>query len=290
MIDTIFLQVVEEKGAKERQQEKEEYPAKSQEGHAKVKSDQADQESAKLLESVGTRQEDITIPSKKRQKKPRKPIIDIEEEEIAEKPKPAKPARVKDTSKGQERELSANHATEKEDNESGAEIPEEELKESLKESSKKKKDVGVKKTSADEETIKRLKSYINKCGVRKVWAKELKDCKTSKSQINKLKSMLEDLGVHGRPTIEKCQKVKAERELKAEIESLDTSNILAEDKGGRSTRSHGSKRKRRVITDEDEDDETESKKKKGDNEEGDDESMGGELDVSFLGDQSSDSE
>jgi hypothetical protein len=39
----------------------------------------------------------------------------------------------------------------------------------------------------------------------------------------------------GRPTLEKCEAVKSERELKAEIESLSTENILPSNK--RSTRS-----------------------------------------------------
>lgn len=111
--------------------------------------------------------------------------------------------------------------------------------------------------------------YINKCGVRKIWQKELADCKTYKDQINKLKSILEDLGVEGkmmiqglrsitenlstgkgRPTLEKCQKVKAERELQAEIASLDKSNILADE---RSSRRRGMKRQRRIILSDDED-------------------------------------
>ncbi|ORZ16457.1 hypothetical protein BCR42DRAFT_415085 [Absidia repens] len=130
------------------------------------------------------------------------------------------------------------------------------------------------KTSPDDETIKRLKSYINKCGVRKSWQKELAGCETKKSQIKKLKQILEDLGVEGRPTIEKCETVKAERELKAEIDSLDTDNILETTDDGPSLRSSGlSKRKRRPVIEEDSD-------------ESSDEHTAAPLDVSFLGDQS----
>ncbi|KAG0166575.1 hypothetical protein DFQ28_011516 [Apophysomyces sp. BC1034] len=182
-----------------------------------------------------------------------------------------------------------------EDSDSDLEPSEQKVKRPSQETSRKKDDAGKKKGSVDEETIKRLKSYVNKCGVRKVWAKELKDCKTLKAQINTLKSMLEDLGVHGRPTIEKCQKVKAEKELKAEIDSLDTGNILDDKKIGRSTRSTGSKRKRKVIADEDEEEyETADVKKRksvnSEEEEDGDDTMDAQLDVSFLGDQSSDSE
>ncbi|CDS12835.1 hypothetical protein LRAMOSA05019 [Lichtheimia ramosa] len=134
------------------------------------------------------------------------------------------------------------------------------------------------KSSASEETIKRLKMYINKCGVRKVWQKELADCKTMKDQVEKLKKILADLGVEGRPTLEKCQKVKAEREIKAEVDSLDTENII-ETSGRRSTRSQGAKRKRRVIESDDEDDEEGSEQKAKRTE-------SNALDISFLGDQS----
>lgn len=60
--------------------------------------------------------------------------------------------------------------------------------------------------------------------------------------------------VSGRPTLEKCQKVKAEREIKAEVESLDTENII-ESSSRRATRSQGPKRKRRVIESDEEDEE-----------------------------------
>ncbi|KAJ8656627.1 hypothetical protein O0I10_007704 [Lichtheimia ornata] len=134
------------------------------------------------------------------------------------------------------------------------------------------------KTSATEESIKRLKMYINKCGVRKVWQKELADCKTMKDQVEKLKKILADLGVEGRPTLEKCQKVKAEREIKAEVDSLDTENII-ESTSRRATRSQGPKRKRRVIESDDEDDEEGPGQKLTRTE-------NNPLDLSFLGDQS----
>ncbi|GAN03956.1 transcriptional regulator [Mucor ambiguus] len=97
-------------------------------------------------------------------------------------------------------------------------------------------------TTKDEETVKRLKQFINKCGVRKVWAKELNDCKDTTAEISKLKAMLEELGVHGRPTLEKCEAVKKERELKAELDSLDTTLIINE--ASRRTRTRNSSQNR----------------------------------------------
>ncbi|KAG2184697.1 hypothetical protein INT43_000610 [Umbelopsis isabellina] len=125
--------------------------------------------------------------------------------------------------------------------------------------------------SKAEETIKRLKNYVNKCGVRKVWSKELADCKTTSAQIARLKSILQDLGVEGRPTLEKCEKVKSERELKAEIESLSTENILET-----KIRNAGSAAPVDVEPEDNADEIEEAKKN--------------DLDLSFLGDQSSDSE
>ncbi|GAB5586152.1 hypothetical protein Unana1_01052 [Umbelopsis nana] len=125
--------------------------------------------------------------------------------------------------------------------------------------------------SKSDETIKRLKSYISKCGVRKIWSKELADCDTASSQIARLKSILQDLGVHGRPTLEKCEKVKSERELKAEIDSLSTENIITTDK----------RRTRSVVP---------AEYLAEDNTEEIEEAKKNDLDLGFLGDQSSDSD
>ncbi|GBC07539.1 hypothetical protein RclHR1_07520003 [Rhizophagus clarus] len=81
----------------------------------------------------------------------------------------------------------------------------------------------------NEKRIKTLKSFINKCGVRKNWSRELADCGTDSSKIKKLKKILEDLGIEGRPTLEKCKKVKKSRELEAELKAMDVDNIISDD-------------------------------------------------------------
>ncbi|RGB25805.1 hypothetical protein C1646_442614 [Rhizophagus diaphanus] len=84
-------------------------------------------------------------------------------------------------------------------------------------------------TEKNEKRIKALKASINKCGVRKNWSKELADCDTDSKKIKKLKKILEDLGVKGRPTLEKCKKVKKNRELEAELRAMDVDNIISDD-------------------------------------------------------------
>ncbi|CAJ0899134.1 18400_t:CDS:10, partial [Entrophospora sp. SA101] len=81
----------------------------------------------------------------------------------------------------------------------------------------------------EEITIKNLKSFIVKCGVRKIWSKELAGCDDTKSQIKKLKKILVELGVEGRPTNEKCKIVKNHRDLEAELKSMDIDNIISDD-------------------------------------------------------------
>ncbi|RIA95099.1 hypothetical protein C1645_506359 [Glomus cerebriforme] len=81
----------------------------------------------------------------------------------------------------------------------------------------------------DDKRIKNLKSFITKCGVRKNWTKELADCNTDSSKIHKLKQILMDLGVEGRPTLEKCKKVKMKLELEAELGAMDVDNIISDD-------------------------------------------------------------
>jgi hypothetical protein len=78
-----------------------------------------------------------------------------------------------------------------------------------------------KELSPDEEEIKRLQSWLLKCGIRKLWHRELADDKfpTSKAKIAHLKSMLTDAGMTGRFSAEKAKSIKEARELEAELEA-----------------------------------------------------------------------
>ncbi|KAF7795002.1 hypothetical protein EIP86_006146 [Pleurotus ostreatoroseus] len=73
--------------------------------------------------------------------------------------------------------------------------------------------------SPNEQEIKRLKSFVTACGVRKVWSKELKDM-TEREQISRIKQILADLGMTGRLSVEKAKSIRAKRELAQELEDV----------------------------------------------------------------------
>ena len=69
----------------------------------------------------------------------------------------------------------------------------------------------------DAEEIKRLQSWLIKCGIRKMWGRELKDCTTAKAKIRHLKEMLADAGMTGRFSAEKAKQIREARELQADL-------------------------------------------------------------------------
>ncbi|XP_024127126.1 HIRA-interacting protein 3 [Oryzias melastigma] len=77
-----------------------------------------------------------------------------------------------------------------------------------------------------EKAIVRLKRYISLCGVRKNYKKMLEGCKSIKAKVAVLKKELEDLGVQGNPSIEKCKKIRMKREEAQEVAELDVGNII----------------------------------------------------------------
>ncbi|KAJ3482156.1 hypothetical protein NLI96_g7177 [Meripilus lineatus] len=84
---------------------------------------------------------------------------------------------------------------------------------------KKRKGKEVEELSKDDQEIKRLKSFVLACGVRKVWAREFKDM-DKPSQIQKLRQMLSDLGMRGRLSLEQAKGIKAKRELAQELQDV----------------------------------------------------------------------
>jgi len=74
------------------------------------------------------------------------------------------------------------------------------------------------------EEIKRLQGWLAKCGIRKIWGKELKPYGTPKAKIAHLKSLLNDVGMTGRYSNEKAAQIKEARELAADIEAVQEGN------------------------------------------------------------------
>ncbi|KAH9926994.1 uncharacterized protein B0H18DRAFT_1004882 [Fomitopsis serialis] len=77
-----------------------------------------------------------------------------------------------------------------------------------------------KELTKDEETIKRLKSLVVACGVRKQWAKEFKGMDRPSEQIRRLKQILSDLGMAGRMSLEQAKAIREKRELAQELEDV----------------------------------------------------------------------
>ncbi|KAJ5153108.1 Transcriptional regulator [Penicillium canariense] len=72
----------------------------------------------------------------------------------------------------------------------------------------------------DQAEIRRLQGWLVKCGIRKMWWRELQPYETPKAKIKHLKQMLEDVGMTGRYSLEKARQIRDERELKADLEQI----------------------------------------------------------------------
>lgn len=68
--------------------------------------------------------------------------------------------------------------------------------------------------------IKRLQGWLLKCGIRKMWARELAPYNTPKAKIKHLKDMLKEVGMEGRYSLEKARQIKEERELREDLEMV----------------------------------------------------------------------
>jgi hypothetical protein len=71
-----------------------------------------------------------------------------------------------------------------------------------------------------EAEIKSLQGWLLKCGIRKLWHRELAPYKTSKEKVAHLKQMLKDVGMVGRYSLDKARKIKDRRELELDLEAV----------------------------------------------------------------------
>ncbi|KAK6596976.1 hypothetical protein H4I96_09628 [Botrytis cinerea] len=74
--------------------------------------------------------------------------------------------------------------------------------------------------SPNEQLIKTLQSQLVKCGIRKIWAFELKKYETENEKIKHLKSMLTEIGMTGRFSEGRAREIKEMRELQADLEAV----------------------------------------------------------------------
>ena len=93
----------------------------------------------------------------------------------------------------------------------------------------------------DQAEIKRLQGWLVKCGIRKVWSKELASYDTAKEKIKHLKAMLKDAGMDGKYSVEKAARIKEERELAKDLEAIregerQWGKVEATENGGRPKR------------------------------------------------------
>ncbi|KAF7916745.1 hypothetical protein BELL_1274g00020 [Botrytis elliptica] len=136
------------------------------------------------------------------------------------------------------------------------------------------------KTTAEltpnEQLIKTLQSQLVKCGIRKIWAFELKKYETENEKIKHLKNMLTEIGMTGRFSEGRAREIKEMRELQADLEAVKEGEKAWG--MGRSSRRSGSgvkedKKKSEISDDDDDDDDDKSKSgstKNDDNESEDD--------------------
>ncbi|KAL8738526.1 MAG: hypothetical protein Q9181_000685 [Wetmoreana brouardii] len=92
-------------------------------------------------------------------------------------------------------------------------------------------------TDPDTEEIKRLQGWLVKCGIRKMWFKELAPYDTPKAKIRHLKDMLAEAGMTGRYSQEKATQIREERELRADLADVQAGNkqwgkVESEDENG----------------------------------------------------------
>ncbi|TGZ81222.1 hypothetical protein EX30DRAFT_395725 [Ascodesmis nigricans] len=138
-----------------------------------------------------------------------------------------------------------------------------------------------------ESKIKALQGQLVKCGVRRIWSKELAQYDTAAAKIRHLQNLLKEIGLEGQFSLSKAKKIKEERELRAEVEEIQQGAEEFSTRGTRATRKVD--RRRQAVMDsedegdEDDEDEDEDGKPKR-------KLARGLAELDFLGDQSSDSD
>lgn len=129
----------------------------------------------------------------------------------------------------------------------------------------------------DQAEIKRLQGWLVKCGIRKVWGKELTKCNTTKDKIKHLKTLLKDAGMEGKYSNEKAARIKEQREFARDLEEIQAGALA----WGKEEEAPSSRPRRRltrpaqkaVVPDEDDEDEDDAHDDKEESAEDDDDEV-----------------
>lgn len=125
----------------------------------------------------------------------------------------------------------------------------------------KKESKPTKDLTTNEAEIKTLQSQLVKCGVRKIWAFELKQYgDDSKAKIGHLKAMLRDIGMTGRFSDQRAREIKELRELQADVEAVKEGESKWGLESGR--RNRGQRKSFKEVTDEEDEDNEDSEDEK----------------------------
>ncbi|PGG99944.1 hypothetical protein GX51_06050 [Blastomyces parvus] len=73
-------------------------------------------------------------------------------------------------------------------------------------------------TDPDLAEVKKLQGQLVKCGIRKMWFRELAPYDTPRAKVKHLRQMLKDAGMDGRFSLEKAKAIREARELQADLE------------------------------------------------------------------------
>ncbi|KAG8236369.1 hypothetical protein J437_LFUL016818 [Ladona fulva] len=91
----------------------------------------------------------------------------------------------------------------------------------------KQKSIKSSKPTAGEKKLLRMKRFVLMAGIRiGNYNNFFSGCKSTTAKVKKLEDLLEEKGLKGRPTIEKCKKLRKKLDRQREIAELDMDNII----------------------------------------------------------------
>ncbi|XP_046739439.1 HIRA-interacting protein 3-like isoform X2 [Diprion similis] len=76
--------------------------------------------------------------------------------------------------------------------------------------------------------IQKLKKCISTAGIRIKYQDLWSGCTSNRQRVMRMQKLLQDRGIQGIPTLDKCKKLKVKNVTKKEVAELDQSNIISE--------------------------------------------------------------